>query len=62
MACWQWPHLRSGIASSSEPGVPDGMKCDLFGNVWVCAPGGSGSMRRMGGISASCACLNSSAI
>jgi gluconolactonase len=32
--------FASGIVSASEPGVPDGMKCDLFGNVWVCGPGG----------------------
>ena len=24
----------------AEPGVPDGMKCDAHGNVWVSAPGG----------------------
>src|SRR5262249_42904324 len=23
-----------------EPGVPDGMKCDQRGNIWVTAPGG----------------------
>lgn len=32
--------FASGIYSPSEPGVPDGMKCDAQGNVWVCAPGG----------------------
>jgi gluconolactonase len=32
--------FASGIASTSEPGVPDGMKCDERGNVWVCGPGG----------------------
>jgi gluconolactonase len=32
--------LASGIRSSLEPGVPDGMKCDQRGNVWVTAPGG----------------------
>ena len=32
--------FASGIRSSSEPGVPDGMKCDARGNVWVTAPGG----------------------
>src|SRR5262249_32666455 len=26
--------------SELEPGVPDGMKCDSAGNVWVTAPGG----------------------
>ncbi len=28
------------IVSSTEPGGPDGMKCDERGNVWVTAPGG----------------------
>jgi len=28
------------IASSTEPGGPDGMKCDERGDVWVTAPGG----------------------
>ena len=32
--------FASGIRSSLEPGVPDGMKCDQRGNVWVTAPGG----------------------
>ena len=32
--------FASGIRSSLEPGVPDGMKCDERGNVWVTAPGG----------------------
>ena len=32
--------FASGIVSPSEPGVPDGMKCDALGNVWVCGPGG----------------------
>jgi gluconolactonase len=32
--------LASGIRSELEPGVPDGMKCDSAGNVWVTAPGG----------------------
>ena len=32
--------FASGIRSSSEAGVPDGMKCDARGNVWVTAPGG----------------------
>jgi gluconolactonase len=31
--------FASGIVGS-EPGVPDGMKCDAQGNVWVCGPGG----------------------
>lgn len=30
----------SGIRSELEPGLPDGMKCDQRGNVWVTAPGG----------------------
>ena len=32
--------FASAIYSPSEPGVPDGMKCDAQGNVWVCGPGG----------------------
>ena len=32
--------FASGIADSRKPGVPDGMKCDQHGNVWVTAPGG----------------------
>ena len=32
--------FASGIRSSLEAGVPDGMKCDQRGNVWVTAPGG----------------------
>lgn len=32
--------FATGIASPTEPGVPDGMKCDAKGNVWVCGPGG----------------------
>jgi gluconolactonase len=32
--------FASGIVSSTEAGVPDGMKCDERGNVWVCGPGG----------------------
>jgi gluconolactonase len=32
--------FASGIVSEREPGVPDGMKCDARGNVWVTAPGG----------------------
>ncbi|MFO1151390.1 MAG: isochorismatase family protein [Alsobacter sp.] len=32
--------FATGIVSELEPGVPDGMKCDHHGNVWVTAPGG----------------------
>jgi gluconolactonase len=32
--------FASGIRDSLKPGVPDGMKCDAQGNVWVTAPGG----------------------
>ena len=32
--------FASGIVSSTEAGVPDGMKCDERGNIWVSAPGG----------------------
>ncbi|MGI9480394.1 MAG: isochorismatase family protein [Hyphomicrobiaceae bacterium] len=32
--------FASGIRSALQPGVPDGMKCDQQGNVWVTAPGG----------------------
>jgi gluconolactonase len=32
--------FASGIRSELEPGVPDGMKCDNAGNIWVTAPGG----------------------
>ncbi len=32
--------FASGIRSSLELGVPDGMKCDQRGNIWVTAPGG----------------------
>src|SRR5262249_3247460 len=32
--------FASGIHSSSENGVPDGMKCDERGNIWVTGPGG----------------------
>lgn len=32
--------FASGIKDSLKPGVPDGMKCDHLGNVWVTAPGG----------------------
>ncbi len=32
--------FASGIKDSLLPGVPDGMKCDREGNIWVTAPGG----------------------
>jgi len=32
--------FASGIRSELEPGVPDGMKCDQRGNIWVTAPAG----------------------
>ena len=32
--------FASGVRSALEQGVPDGMKCDERGNVWVTAPGG----------------------
>src|SRR6476646_1868333 len=32
--------FASGIRSELEAGVPDGMKCDQRGNIWVTAPGG----------------------
>jgi gluconolactonase len=32
--------FANGIRSELEPGLPDGMKCDQHGNVWVTAPGG----------------------
>jgi len=32
--------FASGIVDTRRPGVPDGMKCDASGNVWVTAPGG----------------------
>ncbi|MEZ5738888.1 MAG: isochorismatase family protein [Burkholderiaceae bacterium] len=32
--------FASGVRDSGLPGVPDGMKCDSLGNVWVTAPGG----------------------
>ncbi|MEM7565932.1 MAG: isochorismatase family protein [Pseudomonadota bacterium] len=32
--------FASGIRDSALEGVPDGMKCDARGNIWVTAPGG----------------------
>ena len=32
--------FAQGIRSELEPGVPDGMKCDEQGNIWVTGPGG----------------------
>lgn len=32
--------FASGIKDTLKPGVPDGMKCDQQGNIWVTAPGG----------------------
>ena len=32
--------FASGIRSELEAGVPDGMKCDALGNIWVTGPGG----------------------
>src|SRR5262245_24776830 len=32
--------FADGIKDSGLPGLPDGMKCDAKGNVWVTAPGG----------------------
>jgi gluconolactonase len=32
--------FASGIKASMQSGVPDGMKCDTEGNVWVTGPGG----------------------
>ncbi|MEM9206225.1 MAG: isochorismatase family protein [Pseudomonadota bacterium] len=32
--------FASGIKDAIKPGVPDGMKCDQEGNIWVTAPGG----------------------
>ena len=32
--------FASGIKSELEAGLPDGMKCDMHGNVWLTGPGG----------------------
>ena len=35
------PHVLRGIGSGViEEGIPDGMKCDERGNIWVTGPGG----------------------
>jgi len=48
--------FASGIRSELEPGVPDGMKCDAEGNIWVTAPGGVWYIRRPAACSEKCAC------
>jgi gluconolactonase len=42
--------FASGIRSELEPGVPDGMKCDSAGNIWVTAPGGVWVYSRTGAL------------
>ena len=42
--------FASGIRSELEPGVPDGMKCDSAGNIWVTAPGGIWIYSRSGAL------------
>jgi gluconolactonase len=42
--------FASGIRSELEPGVPDGMKCDSAGNIWVTAPGGIWVYSRSGAL------------
>ncbi len=42
--------FASGIRSELEPGVPDGMKCDSAGNIWVTAPGGVWVYNRSGAL------------
>ena len=32
--------LVEGLSSDDVSGAPDGMKCDLLGNIWVTGPGG----------------------
>jgi gluconolactonase len=32
--------FADGLSSEQEAGVPDGMKCDERGNIWVTSPGG----------------------
>ncbi|MBV8768978.1 MAG: isochorismatase family protein [Hyphomicrobiales bacterium] len=42
--------FASGIRSELEAGVPDGMKCDSAGNIWVTAPGGVWVYSRSGAL------------
>jgi len=42
--------FASGIRSELESGVPDGMKCDSAGNIWVTAPGGVWIYSRSGAL------------
>ena len=42
--------FASGIRSELEPGMPDGMKCNASGNVWVTAPGGVWVYSRSGAL------------
>jgi gluconolactonase len=42
--------FSSGIRSELESGVPDGMKCDSAGNVWVTGPGGLWVYSRSGAL------------
>src|ERR1700726_3328526 len=42
--------FASGLRSELEPGVPDGMKCDSAGNIWVTAPGGVWVYSRSGAL------------
>lgn len=32
--------FATDIRADDDPGLPDGMKCDEYGNIWVTAPGG----------------------
>ena len=54
--------FASGIRSELEPGVPDGMKCDSAGNIWVTAPGGIWVYRAPALCSASSRCPSLSPI
>lgn len=46
--------FASGIRAADDPGLPDGMRCDELGNVWVTAPCGvwvfASDGRRIGGV------------